>query len=206
MSPKSSTNTLRIAILTAGLMTGLGISAAHAASGDSSSAGMSQSAATNTSDADITAHVQTKLKKTHALGKSHIHVTTTDGIVTLTGKASSSSAKTEAERVAKSVDGVKDVRNKLNTSTFSKDKAEARGVMSDTEHEASDAWITTKVKSDILANSLTKGFDVSVDTRHGIVYLKGHLASQAAVDHVKHIAESVHGVKSVDASDLTAGQ
>ncbi|HET9112394.1 MAG TPA: BON domain-containing protein [Burkholderiales bacterium] len=204
--PTKSSNTLRIAILAAGLMTGLGISAAQAASESATSADTSQSTAANASDADITAHVQTKLKETRALGKSHIHVTTSDGVVTLTGKASSTSAKSEAERVAKSVDGVKAVHNKLNNSTYSKDKAEAHSVMTDTEREASDAWITTKVKSDILANSLTKGFDVNVDTRHGVVYLKGHLANQTAVDHVKRIAESVHGVKSVDASGLTAGQ
>ena len=67
----------------------------------------------------------------------------------------------------------------------------------------SDSWITTKVKSEILADSVSKGFDVSVETIHGVVVLKGALANQDAVDHVKDIAEKVDGVKSVDTSALT---
>lgn len=197
---------LHAAIIAAGLAASLGIASAHAATGDTASADTSQSTATNNSDTDITAHVQAKLKEMHALKKSHIRVATTDGVVTLTGKASSSGAKAEAERATKSVDGVKEVKNKLSVSAYSKDEAKAHSLMTSTERETSDAWITTKVKSDILADSLTKGFDVSVDTRHGVVFLSGHLADQAAIDHVKHIAESVHGVKSVNATDLTVRQ
>lgn len=67
----------------------------------------------------------------------------------------------------------------------------------------SDSWITGKVKSGILADSLSKGFDVNVVTVHGVVVLKGELANRDAIDHVKHIAEKVKGVKSVDTSALT---
>ena len=66
----------------------------------------------------------------------------------------------------------------------------------------SDTWITTQVKSEILADSLSKGFDVNVDTTGGVVALNGALASQHAIDHVKGIAEKVEGVKSVDTSAL----
>jgi hyperosmotically inducible protein len=44
-----------------------------------------------------------------------------------------------------------------------------------------------------------------VETRHGVVILKGKLANQAAVDHVKLMAQNVDGVKSVDASGLKVG-
>jgi len=71
-----------------------------------------------------------------------------------------------------------------------------------TERVASDSWITTKVKSEILASSLTKGFHVRVKTLHGVVILKGKLASQDSIDQVKVIAEKVKGVKSVDASAI----
>ena len=70
------------------------------------------------------------------------------------------------------------------------------------EAAVSDSWITTKVKSEILANSVSKAFKVSVKTKHGAVKLKGKLPSQDAVDLVKMIAEKVKGVKSVDTSGL----
>ena len=59
------------------------------------------------------------------------------------------------------------------------------------------------MKSQILADSLSKGFDVNVETMHGVVVLTGSLASQEAINHVKNIAEKVKGVKSVDASGLS---
>ncbi|MCO1422815.1 BON domain-containing protein (plasmid) [Burkholderia multivorans] len=66
----------------------------------------------------------------------------------------------------------------------------------------SDSWITTKVKSKILSDSVSKGFDVSVMTTHGVVTLKGSLASQHAIDHVRNIARSVKGVRHVNTGEL----
>ena len=74
-----------------------------------------------------------------------------------------------------------------------------------TERVASDSWITTKVKSEILENSVSKAFKVSVKTKRGAVTLKGKLPNQDAIDLVKMIAEKVKGVKSVDVSGLSIG-
>ena len=73
------------------------------------------------------------------------------------------------------------------------------------ERAVSDSWITTKVKSEILANSVSKAFKVSVKTKNGAVTLKGKLPTQDAVDLVKMIAEKVKGVKSVDTTGLAIG-
>jgi hyperosmotically inducible periplasmic protein len=69
----------------------------------------------------------------------------------------------------------------------------------------SDSWITTKVKSEILANSMSKAFKVSVKTKSGVVSLTGKLPDQDAIDLVKMIAEKVKDVKSVDVSGLVIG-
>ncbi len=71
-----------------------------------------------------------------------------------------------------------------------------------TERVVSDSWITTKVKSELLADSGTKAFKVSVKTKRGVVALNGALPTQESIDQVKQIAEKVKGVKSVDASAL----
>lgn len=76
---------------------------------------------------------------------------------------------------------------------------------SNAEGVVSDSWITTKVKSEILANSVSKAFKVSVKTKSGAVSLKGKLPNQDAVDLVKMISEKVKGVKSVDVSGLVVG-
>jgi len=76
---------------------------------------------------------------------------------------------------------------------------------SSVERVVTDSWITTKVKSEILANSVSKAFKVSVKTKRGAVVLTGKLPSQDAIDLVKMIAEKVKGVKSVDVSGLVIG-
>ena len=58
-------------------------------------------------------------------------------------------------------------------------------------------------QSELLADSVSKGFDVNVTTKHGVVMLSGSLANNDAIDHVKDIASKVDGVKSVDTSGLT---
>jgi hyperosmotically inducible periplasmic protein len=76
---------------------------------------------------------------------------------------------------------------------------------SQAQRVVSDSWITTKVKSEILANSVSKAFKVSVKTKKGAVSLTGKLPNQDAIDLVKMTAEKVKGVKSVDVSGLVIG-
>jgi len=193
-------NTLIVASLAAGLSTG-----AYADSTDASTPQPhSDSVGTAITDAAITSKVKSKFVGDDRLKKSDISVTTTNGVVTLTGTAYGPDAKAGAEILASGVDGVKDVDDNLQAPTAADtgpskvDKAAAK-----TKRVASDSWITTKVKSEITADSLAKGFDVSVTTTHGVVVLKGALASQDAIDHVKSLAEKVKGVKSVDTALLT---
>lgn len=194
----------RTALIVAGLAAGLGIGTAHAATGDESNPQPhSDSAGAVVSDTVITAKVKARLMGEETLKKSDISVTTTNGVVTLDGSASSSNAKTVAEAAAASVEGVRSVDNNIKTPASSKASAGAHKAVAKTERVVSDSWITTKVKSEILADSFSKGFDVSVRTIHGVVVLKGTLANHDAIDHVKDIAEKVKGVKSVDTSKLT---
>lgn len=60
-----------------------------------------------------------------------------------------------------------------------------------------DSVITTKVKSQIAADDFLKSFEISVETRKGVVQLSGWVASQKAIDKAGQIARGVGGVKSV---------
>ena len=61
-----------------------------------------------------------------------------------------------------------------------------------------DTVITTKVKTELANDNLLKSFQISVETRKGIVDLSGFVDSQYAVDQAGRIARGVEGVKSVD--------
>ena len=60
-----------------------------------------------------------------------------------------------------------------------------------------DSVITTKVKSLIAADDFLKSFEISVETRKGVVQLSGWVKTQDAVNKAGQIARSVKGVVSV---------
>ena len=188
---------LRSVLGVATLIVGLGVSPVYASASDSSEPqAHSDNLGAAISDTAITAKVKFNIMDEDGLKHSDIDVSTTNGVVTLSGHASSPKAKSMAGKVAKSVEGVKSVDNTLRTPGSSEKIAKAERVIS-------DSWITTKVKSHLLADSVSKGLNVDVTTVHGVVVLKGELANQDAIDHVKDLASQVEGVKSVDVSALT---
>ena len=60
-----------------------------------------------------------------------------------------------------------------------------------------DSVITTKVKSSLANDDFLKSFQISVESRKGIVELSGFVNSQNAKDKAGQIARGVEGVKSV---------
>ena len=70
-------------------------------------------------DATITAKVKTALIAEPGLKGLAIDVDTTGNVVTLTGAVATEAAKQEAERLARGIEGVKDVTNNLDVKTAS---------------------------------------------------------------------------------------
>jgi hyperosmotically inducible protein len=197
----------RYALIAAAVAAGMGAGEVGAAADDPSvPQARSDSFGAAVTDTAITAEVKLKLLEQTSLQGSHITVTTANGVVTLDGSADSGHAKGVAEAATKSVDGVHRVDNQLKLPGRTQATANTSEVVATTEQVVSDGWITTEVKSEILADSLTNGFAVSVDTMHGVVMLTGVLANRDAIADVKHIAAKVAGVKSVDISALTVAE
>jgi hyperosmotically inducible protein len=69
--------------------------------------------------------------------------------------------------------------------------------------KTADAWITTKVKSELTTTKGIKSTDISVSTNDGVVALTGTATSASEKARAQQIALKVKGVKSVDASGLT---
>ncbi len=65
-----------------------------------------------------------------------------------------------------------------------------------------DSAITADVKAKLLADPGTKGFDIHVETNHGVVTLHGTVRSTAEKELAERLAMSADGVKAVD-NDLT---
>jgi hyperosmotically inducible protein len=185
-------------LIIAGLAVGLGFTTLDASADNptpQAPQAHSKDLGTAVSDTVITAKLKAKLLSEDSLGKSSIMVTTTNGVVTLDGSATDEDAVALALSDANSIEGVRSVDNNLSTPNSNKTLNKTKRVMS-------DSWITTKVKSVILADSVTNGVDVSVKTIHGVVVLKGALPDQDVIDHVKNLAARVDSVKSVDATAL----
>lgn len=71
------------------------------------------------------------------------------------------------------------------------------------EHPVTDTWITTKVKTDLMASDGVPGTEISVDTKNGTVWLSGDVKTTAERDRAIAKTKAIKGVKKVDASKLT---
>jgi hyperosmotically inducible protein len=61
-----------------------------------------------------------------------------------------------------------------------------------------DAWITTKVKTDLAKDTDTKASKIHVNTKAGVVVLTGKVASPAEKTKAEQDARSVKGVVDVE--------
>jgi hyperosmotically inducible periplasmic protein len=61
-----------------------------------------------------------------------------------------------------------------------------------------DSTITTKVKTDLLADEGLKGLDIKVVTFKGVVQLSGFVNSESQKFEAEQIAQNVKGVKRVE--------
>jgi hyperosmotically inducible protein len=190
---------VRRTLVSIGVATALSVCMAASAMAQESPTPHSDSVGAAVSDTAITAKVKSSFVGDDRLKGSHIKVVTTNGVVTLTGSAPTSDSKSAAEELAQDVKGVRSVDDQVSTPSSG---SEVHKAVATTERVGSDSWITTKVKSEITADSISKGFDVHVKTLHGVVMLRGTLPNKDAIDHVKDIAEKVDHVKSVDTTEL----
>ena len=110
----------------------------------------------------------------------------------------SSGNETLAKSVA-AVTNVNDVTMPLATSSTAADAQEGAAI---NETAGSDSRITTEVKSQFAADTISKDVDIGVTTTGGVVVLTGTLVTQDAIDHVRNVAAQVKDVKSVDTSAM----
>lgn len=174
-------------------------SAAQAISVDAS-VNAATSAVTDTA---LTGTVKTKLATDARVKGSDISVKSENGVVILTGKAPTAEAKAAAEEIAKSADASVKVENRIEApGVLTNLKADAKVAADTTGEVVTDSWISTKIKSQLLADTATKGTAIKVTTKDNIVFLRGTVATQAEKDQAIALAKETKGVAKVNASKL----
>ncbi len=133
-------------------------------------------------DPDITFAVENELVFEESLSLNDITVSTTDGIVTLTGVVDNLLAKERAARVAETVKGVRAVVNQLTVEP----------VIIPT-----DADLVLAVENALILDSATESYEINVLAVDGVVTLTGTVQSWQEKELAEDVAKSVQGVTEV---------
>ena len=150
-------------------------------------------------DPVVTASVKTRLAADDLVKARQIEVTTEDNVVTLTGIVDSQEEKDRAVSVARGTAGVADVEDRIAVRT-SDTTADAPDSDRTVRQVVDDAGITAAVKGRLLEDPTVRGLRIDVDTREGIVYLTGTVASEKERDRAVEIARATQNVKDVQVS------
>ena len=124
-------------------------------------------------------------KASLSLNNSHVVPVVYNGDALLVGQVQTSADKAKAGEVVKNIHGVKNVYNELeikpNTSYLTR---------------SSDAWLTSKIKTKMVATSELPSNKIKIVTENGVVYLMGkvtHITAEKAVS----VAKNTDGVQKV---------
>ena len=123
--------------------------------------------------------------KTSVFNDSNITVATMDGEVLLAGQVPAAWQKKKAEEIVREIPNVRTVYNLLTVASPSSPLT-----------SISDAWITAKIKTRLMASDDVDVTQVKVVTENGKVYLMGTLLPEAA-DAAADIASTTDGVQGV---------
>lgn len=147
-------------------------------------------AACSKSDPGITTAVKTKLAADDTVKAYKIDVDTKNAVVTLTGSVDSADAKTKAVELARATKGVTDVVDQLAVAPAAVATSGAGEVLTDTA-------ITAAVKTSLLADPLSAGLKIDVDTDRAIVTLSGTVGTDAEKTRAEEVTKNTTGVSSV---------
>lgn len=124
-------------------------------------------------------------KSDEGLKNAHISVTSYNGVVLLTGQVADSQLREKAAHVVGELKKVRQVHNELQIQ--GKTSLLAR---------SNDTWLSSKVKTRLLADGDISGARIKVVTEDGVVYLMG-LLSRIEAEKAADVARSTSGVQKV---------
>lgn len=138
------------------------------------------------SDSAIASKVKSNLYNFNPDLHAKVSVTVQNNEVLLTGVVQDPTWSSEAERLAKSVQDVKNVINHVETVG-----EESLGSLTQ------DGWITTRIKSKLMFDPDVYSLNYTIETCNGVVYLTGIGQNEEEIKRVAAIASNVGGVTKV---------
>lgn len=134
-------------------------------------------------DMSISDAVEDELLMDSAVPVYHIDVSTTDGVVTLSGSVDNILAKERAARIARTVKGVRAVVNEIEV---------------DPPVLRTDWQIKEDVEDALLEDPATDSFETTVTVSENVATLSGTVDSWQEKELCEKVAKGVKGVKGVD--------
>lgn len=154
------------------------------------------SAASAFDDTGITAAIKAKQAADSTVRASAISVETVKGVVQLSGFTSSAAEKARAEEIARSVEGVKSVRNDIQLKATNA-QIEKQDGKSTASRVIEDSAITAAIKAKQAEDPVVRASSIGVETVRGVVQLSGFTASEREKARAEELARTVEGVKLV---------
>jgi hyperosmotically inducible periplasmic protein len=148
---------------------------------------------TQHADAGITSVVEASLEANDKVKARQVGVSTREGVVYLTGVVDTEEARREAGRVAWRTEGVGGLVNDLTVGE------RTVGGWVD------DVMISSKVKSQLIANSEMRARDIDVSSSQGVVTLIGRVGTETIKRAAERIARDTKGVNDVH-NELQVGK
>ncbi|WP_419147263.1 division/outer membrane stress-associated lipid-binding lipoprotein [Pseudoalteromonas 'SMAR'] len=121
----------------------------------------------------------------HLAERANITLVSVNGVVLMIGQVANQEMKSQAERALQDVSGIRQIHNQLRLSSNI-------GITTQTH----DTWLTSKVKTKLLAADDVNGANIKVVTENAEVFLMG-LVSQTEANCAVEIARNISGVKRV---------
>jgi len=116
---------------------------------------------------------------------SHIVVVSHSGIVLLVGEVASEELRRRAAEITQGITNVRSVHNELTI-------GEASSIAS----RSNDSWLTTKVKTKLVAHGAIESTRIDVTTEDGVVYLMGTVPHDQA-RYAVEVTQTVSGVEKI---------
>ena len=157
-------------------------------------------------DGWLSAKIQAQFFADEDIRARDIDVTADDGVVTLRGRVADENAHAQAVQTARNTDGVTRVVDELGVGP---EAPAAQGAVATTGAAASevaakalalldDTRITSAIRSKFFLDDRVKARKIDVDTRQGVVTLRGEVASEAEKSQALLLARTTDGVTRVE--------
>jgi osmotically-inducible protein OsmY len=141
----------------------------------------------------VTTKIRAQYYANPALKPWNIDVSTSpSGVVTLSGVVDNTTDRMDAVKIARGTEGVTRVDERLRV------KGEAAAIAGNSDMmPGADSWITAKIQSRFFVDDEVKGRNIDVDTKEGLVTLRGTVGSYSERVQATSIARHTEGVRDV---------